>query len=256
MVGNDVASLSLALGAIPKHLVHLTVGNEYRQNFALTTIASSLPSGKGFECRLPSVHSDIGGSYAAVEDEPQQLRPQDVPELLTQGWYEDKTDIVQVPEETYDPQTGAHLGTRYTPMARRPRVLAGYQLIPLGIMADAAREPGNMSLFPLSLEGRFAKYALQPTHPLAQVPARILAQVGRHGHAGRHVLFFAGDPVPAFRAAPKPAFFELPAGAARFVRHRYLHRSASTGIQGLNDGRLGMGERRQDGQPHRDIFTG
>ena len=258
VVGNDVAALGLALGGVPKHVVHLTAGNEYRQNFSLTDVTSSLHAGVGYELTLPGVHSDIGGSYAAVEDEPRQLRPQDVPELLAQGWYEDKTDIVQVPEETYDPQTGAHLGTRYTPMARRPRVLAGYQLIPLGIMADAAGEsgPGKMSLFPLSLEGRFAKYALQSAHPLAQVQARILAQVGRHGHAGRHVLYFAGDPVPAFRAAPKPAFFELPAGAARFVRHAYLHRSASTGLQGLNDGRLGMGERHQDGQPHRDIFTG
>ena len=180
-----------------------------------------------------------------------------MPELLAQGWYdftEKKPDIVQVPEEIYDPQTGAHLGTRYIPMTRRPKVLAGYQLIPLRIIADAAKQPGAMSLRELTED--YAKYTLPPTHKLAPVQARILAQVGRHGHAGRHVLFFAGDPVPAFRAAPKPAFFELPAGAARFVRHRYLHRSASTGIQGLNDGRLGMGERRQDGQPHRDIFTG
>ena len=252
--GSNVQELGLDLGGAPKKVVHLTAANEYRENFSLTDITSSL--GVGYELTLPGVHSKIGGSYAAVEDEPQQLRPQDVPELVAQGWYEEKTDIVQVPEEIYDPETGAHLGTRYTPMARRPKVLAGYQLIPLRIMIDAAKQPGQMSLFPLSLEGRFAKYALSPTHPLAQVQARIQAQVERHGHAGRHVLYFDGDPAPAFRSAPKPAFFELPAGEARFVRHAYLHRSGSTGIQGLNDGRLGMGERHKDDQPHRDIFTG
>ena len=254
VVGDDVDSLGLALGAIPKHVVHLTAGNEYRQNFSLTDVTSSLNASVGYELTLPGVHSDIGGSYAAVEDEPRQLRPQDVPELVAQGWYEEKTDIVQVPEEIYDPETGAHLGTRYTPMARRPKVLAGYQLIPLRIMVDAAKQPGAMSLRELTED--YAKYVLPPTHKLASVQAQILAQVKQHGHAGRHVLSFDGDPTPAFRSAPKPAFFELPAGEARFVRHAYLHRSASTGIQGLNDGRLGMGERHKDDQPHRDIFTG
>jgi hypothetical protein len=257
VIGNDVASLGLALGATPKHIVHLTAGNEYRQNFSLTDITSSLNAGVGYELVLPGVHSDIGGSYAAVEDEPRQLRPKDVPRLLAEGWYA-TAEIEQVPEEIYDPETGAHLGTRYTPMARRPRVLAGYQLIPLRIMAEAAGQEGTggMTLSPLSPEGRFAKYVLAADHPLAQLQNQIMTQVSSHSYASRHVLFFANDPVPAFRTPPKPNAVELPVGAAQFVRHDYLHRSASTGIQGMNDGRFGMGERHQDGQPHRDIFTG
>ena len=73
--GSNVQELGLDLGGVPKKVVHLTAGNEYRQNFSLTDVTSSLNASVGYELTLPGVHSDIGGSYAAVEDEPRQLRP-------------------------------------------------------------------------------------------------------------------------------------------------------------------------------------
>ena len=67
----NVSELQLALGGVPKRVVHLTAQDEIRHNFALTTIDSSLRAGVGFQISLPGVHSDIGGGY--VERDPENL---------------------------------------------------------------------------------------------------------------------------------------------------------------------------------------
>jgi hypothetical protein len=64
--GRDVEELGLALGGIPRKVVHLAAANEHRVNFSLTDTASSLDAGKGYELVLPGVHSNIGGSYGEV----------------------------------------------------------------------------------------------------------------------------------------------------------------------------------------------
>jgi len=83
--GDDLEELGLRLGTLPEHIVHLTAGDEQRDNFALTDITSSL--GVGYELQLPGVHSDVGGGYGEVEDESRELRPGDQARLLAQGWY-------------------------------------------------------------------------------------------------------------------------------------------------------------------------
>jgi hypothetical protein len=64
---NDVKELGLQLGDIAKKVIHLTAENEYRENFSLTTIASSIAAGVGFELQLPGAHSDVGGGYEEYE---------------------------------------------------------------------------------------------------------------------------------------------------------------------------------------------
>ena len=65
--GSSVAELGLALGGVPQQVVHLTAGDEYRENFSLTDITSSI--GSGYELTLPGVHSDVGGSYGKITNE-------------------------------------------------------------------------------------------------------------------------------------------------------------------------------------------
>ncbi|WP_046247525.1 phospholipase effector Tle1 domain-containing protein, partial [Hymenobacter terrenus] len=67
--GSDVAELGLDLAGVPEKVVHLAAANEYRENFSLTDITSSLQVGKGYELVLPGVHSNIGGSYGEITNE-------------------------------------------------------------------------------------------------------------------------------------------------------------------------------------------
>jgi len=86
--GNDVEELHLRLtDPAIKKVVHLTAGDEYRQNFASTTIASAIAAGTGYELQLPGVHSDIGGGYGEVEEEDRLGTPQEWQQLIAQGWY-------------------------------------------------------------------------------------------------------------------------------------------------------------------------
>ena len=248
---NNVDQLGLRIGGNAKKVVHLTAGNEYRRNFSLTDITSSL--GIGYELTLPGVHSDIGGGYAELEQETRQLVWEERQQLVALGWYTPQQIKIES-EAVYDPETGMYLYTRQEATGVRLGLRPDYQLIPLRIMAEQACKVA-MELFALS--GRYGKYAIAGGHELAPVQAAILAQVGQHGDSGRHALTVAGD---NWQLPPGAQTTRLPLNAAQIVllRHRYLHRSASTGVQGLNDGmgRIGMGERREHGQPHRQIYTG
>ncbi len=44
----------------PNQVVHIVAGHEFRQKFAVTTIASAVQKGCGFEVVLPGCHTDIG----------------------------------------------------------------------------------------------------------------------------------------------------------------------------------------------------
>ena len=250
--GSNVAELGLALGGVPQKVVHLTASNEYRKNFSLTDITSSL--GVGYELTLPGVHSNIGGSYGEQEDEVRKLHLWERDALIAQGWYTEAEAQVQE-EPVYDAETGTQIGTRKWVVGTRRNLNQDYQFIPLRIMADNARKV-DMSLENLS--GRFAKYTIPGNHPLTSVQAAILAQVGQHGASGRHALLLAGETA---QVPPNALRTQLPLSAeqARLLRNRYLRRSASIGVQGLGDGwdRKGMGERRDEQErPHRLIFPG
>ncbi|HEX8504087.1 MAG TPA: DUF2235 domain-containing protein [Hymenobacter sp.] len=248
---SNVKELGLALGGVPKKVVHLTAGNEYRKNFSLTDITSSL--GVGYELTLPGVHSNIGGSYGDNEDEARRLHLWERDALIAQGWYtKDEAPVYEAP--VYN-EYGQQIGTNKWSIGKRTGLDQQYQFIPLRIMAENAKKLG-MDLE--ALTGRYAKYAIAPTHPLAPVQAAILAKVSGHGSSGRHALVLAGEwgQIPP---NAQVAALALTPQQAVMLRHCYLRRSASIGVQGLADGtdRIGMGERRdENNRPKRKIFPG
>jgi len=249
--GSNVKELGLDLGGVPQKVVHLTAGNEYRQNFSLTDITSSL--GVGYELTLPGVHSNIGGSYGEHEDEVRKLHLWEREALIAQGWYT-KEEAPVHEDPVYD-EYGQQIGTRQWAVGTRKGLDQDYQFIPLRIMAENAKK---LSMDLEALAGDYAKYAIAPTHPLAPVQAAILNQMKPHKAHGRHALVLHDEwsQIPP-GADVKP--LALTPGQAVMVRHCYLRRSASIGIQGLADGwdRKGMGERRdENNRPHRDIYPG
>jgi hypothetical protein len=178
--GSSVAELGLALGGVPQKVVHLTAGDECRENFSLTDISSSL--GSGYELTLPGVHSDVGGGYGEVEDETRTFSTGERARLLGQGWYtpaqlRDSTIVLPVTSPYVSPATVPCLvGTR--------RALRWhYQFIPLRLMATYAQAHG-VSWQPLRPGSRFGKYALSPGHELLPVQAAIEAAAAGHGGAG------------------------------------------------------------------------
>jgi hypothetical protein len=178
--GSSVAELGLALGGVPQKVVHLTAGDECRENFSLTDISSSI--GGGYELTLPGVHSDVGGGYGEVEDETRTFSTGERARLLGQGWYtpaqlRDSTIVLPVTSPYVSPATVPCLvGTR--------RALRWhYQFIPLRLMATYAQQHG-VSWQPLRPGSRFGKYALSPGHELLPVQAAIEAAAAGHGGAG------------------------------------------------------------------------
>ena len=241
---NNVDSLGLRIGGNAKKIVHLTAGDEYRKNFSLTDITSSL--GNGYELTLPGAHSNIGGGYGEVEDESREMRLDERDHHIKHGWYTaDETPIQR--ENVYSPQTGQKLYERQFVIGNRKGLRYDYQFIPLGIMADCAQQHGAMTLAPLTTRGRFGKYTLPPGHPLLPVQSAIRDQVQEHGASGRHVLKLLDDARPGMRLALNP-------DQIRLLRHRFLHRSAGLGF--WSDGRKGMGERRENDKPKREVFHG
>jgi hypothetical protein len=252
--GSDVAQLGLDLKGVPQKVVHLTAANEYRKNFSLTDITSSVEAGVGYELVLPGVHSNIGGSYGEVTDEEERhLRDEEHRLLIEQGWYRPE-EITRTPYPVYHPDTGQHLYTTYSTVGRRLGLTWEYQFIPLAIMAQAAAKLMTLEDFVEDFE----KYTLPADHPLTPLRQAIEQEVGKHGEQGRHALQLPQDPALSFKKGPAPVPTPLPVSLdlVKLVRNRYLHRSASRGWQGLADKRLGMGERRQAGKPHRRVFPG
>ncbi|RZK28790.1 MAG: hypothetical protein EOO63_10455 [Hymenobacter sp.] len=153
------------------------------------------------------------------------------------------------------------IGTNKWAVGKRKDLNQDYQFIPLRIMAENAQKLG-MLLEPL--RGRYAKYTIPPTHPLAPVQAAILEQAPPPGTIGRHALVLRDGKTRTNEWTQIPPgadikTLELTEGQAVMLRHCYLRRSASIGPQGLADGwdRLGMGERRDDEKrPKRKIFPG
>jgi hypothetical protein len=126
---NDVEELGLRLDGIAKKVIHLTATNEYRKNFALTSIDSAIEAGVGFELELPGAHSDIGGGYEEYEHT--ELRSlsksgRDDDLLLAEGWYTENQIKYR--------GTINCVGTR--------KLKNSYQFIPLAIMMHFAKQNG------------------------------------------------------------------------------------------------------------------
>jgi hypothetical protein len=84
---NDVEELHLNFGEdYAQKVFHLIAGDEYRENFAVTTIASAGAIGQ--ELVIPGAHSDVGGSYVDGAKEVRLLSQERVRQFVyDQGWY-------------------------------------------------------------------------------------------------------------------------------------------------------------------------
>ena len=131
---NDVAELGLNLGAIPQKIVHLVAGNEYRQNFALTTISGSIKAGIGYELQIPGAHSDIGGGYEEYEHTETRYVNRDgwpsKKEWISEGWY------------TEDQLIGQHSENDPVNFDGVRKLTNSYQFVPLAIMMEFAKKHG------------------------------------------------------------------------------------------------------------------
>jgi hypothetical protein len=183
---DDVTELRLNLEDVPAHVVHFTAADEYRKNFASTTIDSTLPTGKGTEVALPGVHSDIGGGY-----EERALETRNVPaayrqRLLDDGWYAEG--------ELTGSVLGGYVGRRV--------LTHHYQFVALRMMLELAQQGG---LTFRSFVDEFESYKV-PTD-LAAVHAALWKQVQDAVGQTQRVLV----------ALPEEH---------QWVRRQYMHRSA------------------------------
>lgn len=131
---NDVEELQLELGGIAQKIVHLTAADEYRENFALTNIDSSILAGIGYELELPGAHSDIGGGYDETEHiEKRYINRDGSPtkkQWIEQGWYT---------EEQVIGQSGKNDPINFNGIRKLKN---SYQFIPLSIMMELAKKNG------------------------------------------------------------------------------------------------------------------
>ena len=237
---DDVKELGLDMGALPNQVVHLTAGDEHRQNFSLTTINTTLAAGKGVEVRLPGVHSDIGGSYVErdpanpTHDPAQPIRDlnqearrvassAERQRLIEEGWYtagqfEDRNpalrggvDLNGFPE----PSVPRLTGVRYLSNEYQYVTLRLMHRFALGQLGGAHKK---MDLADFS-EDRYVAY---------QVPAPLLSLADHFGTEaqtrGRRPVASNDDKYP--NGTP-PEALECRSEAERnWLRNRYLHRSA------------------------------
>ena len=225
--GDDVDELRLAMHGAPVRAVQLGAADEYRRSFARTTITTSVQARKGFECTLPGVHSDVGGSYEAEMLETSVVDAYERRRLLAEGWYVNTEAETQLPEPS---GFWARAGTRTRTTGRRV-VRHDYQFIPLSIMMELAQKFG-VTFKPFTDD--FAAYAVpQPLQALS---------VAMHAYVlDRHD-----------KALGEPADYVLPPNYW-WVRNQYLHRSA---VKGWGDvDALTMGGREIDNLPARQIIS-
>ena len=229
---NDVAELHLTLSPDPQvvKVVHLVAADEYRVNFSLTTIASALRQGKGFELRLPGAHSDIGGGYAQTLTETLTYSPtlrtlSALPFFRDRGWYGEG----QVEDHSFRTRSGQEalfVGTRQLPNT--------YQYVALGIMLKLAMQSGMLLSSPNTDEERGIRYVIAPGSRLFAVKT----------HLEDYALSHAGGAHAEALTAP------MADAHYRWLRQHYLHLS-------WKDKKLGFEFRRdQQGTPFRLVLAG
>ena len=228
---DDVAELDLAMGGTVRKAVHLTAGDENRTNFALTTIDSTVKAGKGFELRMPGAHSDIGGGYAEKETEERQLgKAKERHWLIEQGWYAGpdgrEKDIKHWQETRYIVTPyGSSTSYKVDREVGYRTVLYNYQFIPLAIMLALAEKQHFYGQPAFSRTDPQRSIRVTVPDDLKPVQAELLSFALEHD--GAHSL---GVTVPQIK----------------WLRNKYLHRSASSSI--------GKGANYVDGLPQRHII--
>jgi hypothetical protein len=91
---NDVKNYHLNFEAgYARKVFHLCARDEYRKNFALTTIDSAKGTCNGYELTIPGAHSDVGGGYISAPWQEVSTIPHGTPYkafILKQGWYNEE----------------------------------------------------------------------------------------------------------------------------------------------------------------------
>lgn len=218
---NDVEELNLKMEGVQK-AVHLTASDEYRANFSLTSIKTTIDAGLGFELALPGVHSDIGGGYAEKENEirylEQELDYENITEtLIKQGWYT-RNQIKTI--------TDTKFGER--PSATRIGITNKYQFIPLAIMVALAEKYG-LKFNRVNMERGSDADLYSVPQDLEEAKKSLVAYAEQNDGA-------VSKKVTVREEHLKP------------IRNKYLHRSTSDGF--------GMEGRYKDGKPFRKIHEG
>lgn len=152
---DDIEDLQLTIPSDLVKAVHLVAADEYRLNFALTTIDSAKNKE---EIILPGEHSDIGGGHPNLEEEKfvNNIGLISVDELLKEKWLK---------EENVE---RSHSRGRVTTIATK-RTDNSYANIPLKIMGDKFLETAK----PVSFMGEYL-YACQVSDRLAKLRDDIL----------------------------------------------------------------------------------
>jgi hypothetical protein len=222
--GDDVGALQLRFeDDAARRVFHLVALDEYRENFALTNIASAcraksdvngVRAGMGFELGIPGAHSDVGGGYKAGTDKLEPREERNLPPTRTEeaegGWL-----TVAGPQAfVYD--KGWYTAQDRDPHVRHPhqlphlrQVQGDYYKVGLSLMVDMA-EQHTTTIYPDKL-----KAAMQARTPeVAQVQQRL------RGFAKEHAF------VPWKPARQNWTLEEhLGVEQARAFRHRFLHLS-------------------------------
>lgn len=258
--GDDVLQLGLNLGDVPKKVVHLTAQDEYRENFSLTNINTTLAAHRGVEVSLPGVHSDIGGGYTEgdphnphrelnkevrrIHDEVEKQR------LITEGWY--KPDQFAPTWEFHTPAipslpvvlpTWPPTVLHTPPVRSQPiriwedgvRYLTHeYQFVALYLMLGFAQRGGpHLAMSFEALTGENARYQVPPD--LVGVRNHFDGEVRKLDGSG------GGRPHGDTR---RPPITCASTEQTRWLRNHYLHRSARL----LSEPKIGMAGRLDAGR--------
>ena len=267
--GDDVLQLGLDMHDVPKKVVHLTAQDEYRENFSLTNINTTLNAHRGVEASLPGVHSDIGGGYAEgnaenykrttnketrrIHDQAEKVR------LIHDGWYTrdqfkpyKQVNTPAVPSIPVIVPVWPPIVLKTSPISSHTfnfwengeRYLTHeYQLIPLYIMMGFARRGGpHIAMEFYALSGQNAQYL---------VPARLT----------RFRDYFDGEVRKLDGHQPARKKWELSMGTkieypdlvqTKWLRNNFLHRSARLPTE-FKVGMAGREDAGRDGH-HRQII--
>ncbi|REC50005.1 phospholipase effector Tle1 domain-containing protein [Chryseobacterium pennipullorum] len=239
---NDVIELQLKLKGRAKKIVQLTAADEYRNNFKLTNIDSSVKAGVGYQLTMPGVHSDIGGGYGEISDEKRYLgeymlygdnesaAKKELEKIkkryIEEGWYQPEQFMITKELKTnfskLDTLSYSHLYTLY---GVRNGLSNSYQYIPFAIMKTFCEKYGKM-VFKKTTDNIYTvSKELQPV---------------------KHELYdyaITNDGINSLTVT-------LPKVQLMWVRNKYLHRSNK------DDATLTMDGRYINGKPERDILKG
>lgn len=218
--------------------MHLTAGDEHRENFSLTNINSTLAVGKGVEVSLSGAHSDVGGSYAKpgqpeLNKEVRSVKNEaEMRQLIADGWYVDEqfeaTALGRYASAVGQALTGGRRAAYPRPLGplRAVRSIANeYQFVGLRIMHHFATGQHGGGHEPLKL----ASFA-EPKFAAYQVPA-VLEKIALHledqcQRLGRQPAVPDSERWPN---GTSPAAATCPSEEeTKWLRRHYLHRSAQT----------------------------